>query len=48
MDEIEEIESHMADIKRIRIATDEANAEKNAETKKDNNETNDVLDALTA
>jgi len=48
MDEIEEIESHMADIKRIRIATDEANEKKLAETKLDNNETNDILDALTA
>jgi hypothetical protein len=48
MDEINDIEEHMADIKRVRIATDKANAEKNKETSQDNQETNDVLDALTA
>jgi len=46
MDEIRDIEDHMADIKRVRIATDKANAEKNQETSQDNQETNDVLDAL--
>ena len=48
MDEIDQIEEHMADIKRVRIATDEANRAKLAETTTDNKETNDVLDALTA
>jgi hypothetical protein len=38
----------MADVKRIRIATDKANADKRDETNQDNQETNDVLDALTA
>ena len=38
----------MADIKRVRIATDKANEKKLAETNEDNQETNDVLDALTA
>jgi hypothetical protein len=48
MDEINQIEEHMADIKRVRIATDAENAKKLAETTTDNKETNDVLDALTA
>ena len=48
MDEINQIEEHMADIKRVRVATDEANAKKLSETSTDNKETNDVLDALTA
>ena len=48
MDEINQIEEHMADIKRVRIATDAENAKKLSETTTDNKETNDVLDALTA
>jgi len=48
MDEINQIEEHMADIKRVRVATDEANAKKLSETSTDNKETNDVLDQLTA
>jgi len=46
MDEINQIEEHMADIKRVRIATDKANAKKREEVNQDNQETNDVLDAL--
>jgi|TARA_R110000823_G_scaffold212842_1_gene342886 hypothetical protein len=46
MDDIQAIEDHMADIKRVRIATDKANAEKLSETIQDNQETNEVLDAL--
>jgi|TARA_R100001463_G_scaffold38118_1_gene81881 hypothetical protein len=46
MDDIQDIEDHMADIKRVRIATDEANQAKLAETNEDNQETNEVLDAL--
>lgn len=48
MDEIEQIEEHMADIKRVRKATDEANQAKLAETNQDNQETNELLDTLTA
>ena len=48
MDEINQSEEQMADITSVRIATDEANRAKLAETTTDNKETNDVLDALTA
>ena len=46
MDEINQIEELMADTKRIFIATQKANSKSNEETKKDNDETNEVLDAL--
>jgi len=46
MDEIQQIEEHMADIKRVRISTDEANASKLSEVTLDNSETNEVLDAM--
>ena len=46
MDEINQIEELMADTKRIFIATQKASSKSNEETKKDNDETNEVLDAL--